>query len=132
MAGGIGGGVLSPNKASVVPNVLLFTAIGAAAASAGSYYLYRSNPENWELPPMKLETEERKNFNKEEVNPFNPIINLKNEKKYAVPVEPLPENLRGKVKKQYLLEYYTPEQTMQVGDKTLLISPIKAWEHHYE
>jgi len=59
-------------------------------------------------------------------------VSFKPVKKYDVPLEKLPENLKGKVKKQYLLEYETEGKTIQYEGRTIEISPFKAWEHVYE
>jgi uncharacterized membrane protein YeaQ/YmgE (transglycosylase-associated protein family) len=135
IAGGIAGGILSPNKPSILPNVVLFGALGAVAGGASAYYLHKSDPENWPLKPMMLESDQlQSNYSEspKENAGFNPILKLSQSKKYLVPTEPLPNELMGKVKKQYILEYESPEQTLQLEDKTLIIPPFKAWEHAYE
>ncbi len=135
IAGGLAGGILSPNKASTLPNVVIFGALGAVAGSVSAYYLHKSDPENWPIEPMKLESDQlQSNYSEspKENAGFNPILELNQSKKYLVPTEPLPNELLGKVKKQYILEYESSEQTLQLGDKTLIIPPFKAWEHAYE
>jgi hypothetical protein len=53
-------------------------------------------------------------------------------KKYEVPQEKLPNELMGKVKKQYIIEYEAEARTIELGNRTIQISPFKAWEHTYE
>jgi hypothetical protein len=135
IVGGLAGGILSPNKASTIPNVVIFGALGAFAGGASAYYLHKSDPENWPIKPMILESDQlQSNYSepKNEKIGFNPIFKLTPSKKYLVPTEPLPNELMGKVKKQYILEYESSEQTLQLEDKTLIIPPFKAWEHAYE
>lgn len=135
VAGGLAGGMLSPNKASVAPNAAVFGALGAIVGGASAYYLHKSDPENFPIEPMTLDSDKlQSNYSEssEENAGFTPVFKLNPSKKYLVPTEPLPDQLMGKVKKQYLIEYETPEQMIQLEGKTLIIPPFKAWEHSYE
>ena len=67
-----------------------------------------------------------------ELKNIKPEVNFKPIKKYEVPLEKLPKELEGKVKKQFILEYQSEAQTIEIGNRTIQISPFKAWEHIYE
>lgn len=138
--GAMSGAVFSPNKDSVPGNALVFGAIGASAGALLAHYLYTNDPENRDLKQMIVP--ELAPINKKEEVPLfdfhpelkniKPDLNFKPVKKYEVPLEKLPENLQGKVKKQYLLEYESEGKTIQYEGKTIDIGPFKAYEHVYE
>ena len=73
-----------------------------------------------------------------ELKNIKPDVSFKPVKKYDVPLEKLPDNLKGKGKgkgkgkKQYLLEYETEGKTIQYEGRSIEIAPFKAWEHVYE
>ncbi len=138
--GGVGGAIFSPNKESVNKNAFIFTLLGAAVAAAGGY-LFHDSPNDQELrKDMILDSEKEVkkiedvpllDFSPELKN-IKPEINIKAVKKYEVPQEKLPEELKGKVKKQYIMEYQSEPRTIQVGNKTIQIDSFKAWEASYE
>jgi hypothetical protein len=134
------GAVFSPNKESIKGNALVFGAIGAGAGALLAHYFYTNDPENRDLAQMMI-PELAPTTKKEETGLFDfhpelknihPELNFKPVKKYEVPIEKLPENLIGKVKKQYLLEYESEPQTIQYEGKTINIESFKAFEHVYE
>lgn len=137
--GGIGGAIFSPNKESVSGNAFIFSLVGAGLGMVGGYLLH-DDPEDQKLQKTMILDEEKKINQKEvplfdfspELKGIKPEVNFKPVKKYEVPTEKLPPELNGKVKKQYVLEYESPSQTLRVGNKTIEISPFKAWEHVYE
>jgi hypothetical protein len=67
-----------------------------------------------------------------ELKNIKPEVNFKPIKKYEVPLEKLPPQLQGKVKKQFIIEYESGARTLEIGNRTIQISPFKAWEHVYE
>jgi hypothetical protein len=121
-------------------NTLVFGTMGAGAGALLANYFYTNDPENRDLKQMMI-PELAPITKKEEVSFFDfhpelknmkPEINFSKVKKYEVPIEKLPENLQGKVKKQYLLEYESEPQTIQYEGKTLDIESFKTYEHVYE
>jgi hypothetical protein len=107
-------------------------------AGAGLAYLFYDSPEKKIKESMLLDqpTQNHKevplfDFSPELKN-IKPEVNFKPVKKYEVPLEKLPKELEGKVKKQFILEYQSEAQTIDVGNRTIQISPFKAWEHVYE
>ena len=138
--GAMSGMVFSPNKESRNGNALIFGALGAGAGALLANYLYTSDPENRDLKqmmipddPLKMKSEEVPLFDfTPELKNIKPELSFKPVKKYEVPIEKLPDELKGKVKKQYLLEYETDAKTIQYQGKTIEISPFKAYEHVYE
>ena len=138
--GAMSGAVFSPDKESVNGNALVFGAIGAGAGALLAHYFFTNDPENRDLKQMMVPELAPVN-KKEEVPLFDfhpelknikPDLNFKPVKKYEVPLEKLPANLQGKVKKQYLLEYESEAKTIQYEGKTIDIEPFKAYEHVYE
>jgi hypothetical protein len=67
-----------------------------------------------------------------ELKHVRPEVNFKPVKKYEVPLEKLPTELEGKVKKQFIIEYESDARTLEIDNRTIQISPFKAWEHVYE
>lgn len=138
--GAMSGMVFSPNKESRNGNALVFGALGAGAGALLAHYLYTNDPENRDLKQMMIPDDPLKNKSSEvplfdfspELKNIKPELSFKPIKKYEVPIEKLPEELKGKVKKQYLLEYETEAKTIQYQGKTIEISPFKAYEHVYE
>jgi hypothetical protein len=137
LVGGTGGSVFSPDRESTDKNAYLGGIIGAVAG-AGLAYLFYDSPEKKIKESMLLDqpTQNHKevplfDFSPELKN-IKPEVNFKPVKKYEVPLEKLPKELEGKVKKQFILEYQSEAQTIDVGNRTIQISPFKAWEHVYE
>ncbi|MEA9358447.1 hypothetical protein SHI21_19580 [Bacteriovorax sp. PP10] len=138
--GGMGGVVFSPNKTSKAGNALVFGAIGAGIGALLGHYFYSSDPENRDLKQMLLDNDNERGRKREvplfDFNPdlknIKPDVSFKPVKKYEVPLEKLPKDLEGKVKKQFLLEYETEGKTIQYEGRTIEIAPFKAWEHVYE
>lgn len=141
--GAMSGVVFSPNKESKAGNALIFGTIGAGLGALIGHYFYSNDPENRDLKQMLYEKDLKgsgQNQTKDvglfdfapELKNIKPDVSFKPVKKYDVPLEKLPENLKGKVKKQYLLEYETEGKTIQYEGRTIEIAPFKAWEHVYE
>lgn len=138
MVGATGGATFSPNEDSVNQNAYLFGLVGAAAG-VGLGLLIHDDPKKQTMQsPMILDQE--KEVHKEvplfdfspELRHLKPEVTFKPTKKYEVPLEKLPKELEGKVKKQYIIEYESEARTMDLGNRTIQISPFKAWEHVYE
>lgn len=138
--GGMSGVIFSPNKESKAGNALVFGALGAGLGALLGHYFYTTDPENRDLKQMILDDDKQKNSKKEvplfDFNPdlknIKPDVTFKPVKKYEVPLEKLPKDLEGKVKKQFLMEYETEGKTIQYEGRTIEIAPFKAWEHVYE
>jgi hypothetical protein len=141
--GAMSGVIFSPNTESKPGNALIFGTIGAVAGALIGNYFYSNDPENRDLKQMLYEKDLKgsgPNQTKDvglfdfapELKNIKPDVSFKPVKKYDVPMEKLPENLKGKVKKQYLLEYETEGKTIQYEGRTIEIAPFKAWEHVYE
>jgi len=137
LVGGTGGAVFSPDEQSTNKNAYLGGMLGAVAG-AGLAYLLFDDPKKKIKESMLLDGPMQ---NHKEVPLFDfspelknikPEVNFKPVKKYEVPQEKLPKELEGKVKKQFILEYQSEAQTIEIGNRTIQISPFKAWEHIYE
>ena len=96
--------------------------------------MYRNPNKERKSKKMKLqETAELPIFEfSKDLKGIKPKVTFKPVKKYRVPTENLPKELKGKIKKQFVIEYQTEEQTIEIGNRTITISPFKAWENSYE
>lgn len=136
--GATGGAVFSPNKESIDKNAYLFGITGALIG-AGLGFLFYDRPKEKKLSGSMI-LEEESELGEElplfdfspELKKLKPEIKFKPAKKYEVPLEKLPKELEGKVKKQFIIEYESEARTMDLGRRTIQISPFKAWEHVYE
>ncbi|HAZ13904.1 MAG: hypothetical protein A2X86_13005 [Bdellovibrionales bacterium GWA2_49_15] len=136
LVGGMGGAVFSPTKADQDKNAYLFGVLGAAAL-AGLSYLFYDDPTKQKLQaPMIMDEPQTKEIPLFDFSPelqnVKPEVNFKPVKKYEVPLATLPKELEGKVKKQFLIEYEAEARTIEIGNRTIEISPFTAWEHVYE
>jgi hypothetical protein len=137
IVGGTGGAVFSPDEYSRDKNSYLGSVLGAVAG-AGLSYLFHEKPKRKMADPMLLD--EPTQVHKEvplfdfspELKHIRPEVNFKPMKKYQVPLEKLPPELEGKVKKQFIIEYESDARTLEIDNRTIQISPFKAWEHVYE
>lgn len=137
IVGGTGGAVFSPDEYSRDKNAYMGGVIGAVAG-AGLAYLFHDEPKKKTADPMLLDGPTQTHqevplfdFSPELKN-IKPEVNFKPMKKYEVPLEKLPPELEGKVKKQYIIEYESEARTLEINNRTIQISPFKAWEHVYE
>lgn len=137
IVGGSGAATFSPDKESINKNAYLGTIIGALAG-AGIGYLFYDDPKKKLQESMLIDSPVQNHKEvplfdfSPELNSIKPEVNFKPMKKYEVPQEKLPPELVGKVKKQFIIEYEAEARTIEVGNRTIEISPFKAWEHVYE
>lgn len=137
IAGSVGGAVFSPDEESRSKNAYLFGMIGAATG-AGLAYIAYDDPNKKPKTPLLLDGpiqthQEVPLFDfSPELKHMKPEVNFKPVKKYEVPQEKLPKELEGKVKKQFIIEYEAEARTLDIDNRTIQISPFKAWEHTYE
>jgi hypothetical protein len=136
LIGSMGGAVFSPRAVDRDKNAYLFGVLGAATG-AGLGYLLFDDPKKEKLQaPMILDDEKPKELPLFDFSPelqnVKPEVNFKPIKKYEVPLSQLPKELEGKVKKQFIIEYEAEARTIDLGNRTIQISPFKAWEHTYE
>ena len=138
MAGAGGGAIFSPNDYSRDKNAYVFGVMGALVG-AGLGYLFHEEPKKAGYKSPMILDEPIQNHQEvplfdfsPELKNVKPEVNFKPVKKYEVPQEKLPKELEGKVKKQYIIEYEADARTLELGNRTIQISPFKAWEHTYE
>src|SRR5690606_16296373 len=117
VVGASGGAIFSPDNYSRDKNAYLGGVIGALAG-AGIAYLLHDEPKKKIASPMLLD--EPLQTHKEvpifdfspELKHIRPEVNFKPMKKYQVPLEKLPPELEGKVKKQFIIEYESDARTL--------------------
>ena len=131
MAGSLAGAVLSPTKKDRGANALVFGAIGAGLAALSGYALYKDDPRNYKLKQML--TPEKKNPNSISLGlgPLKLNAQLNKKEMYRVPVRELPDKLKGKVGKQYLIKYHAKERYIKLGAKTYYIPAFEIFEYTY-
>jgi len=65
------------------------------------------------------------------LGPLKIDASLDKKEAYQVPVKELPEQLKGKVNKQYLIKYQSKERYVKKGAKTFYIPAFDIYEHAY-
>ncbi len=140
LAGGMtaatAGVMLSPNNESRGANAALFGVLGAGVAALAGYALYKDDPRNYKLNNMLIPPKDpisSVNPNELEIGLGSLKIdaNLNKKEAYKVPVRELPEKLKGKVNKQYLIKYQSKERYVKKGAKTFYIPAFDVYEHTY-
>lgn len=133
LTGATSGVVLSPNKESRAANAAVFGLIGAGIATLTGYALYKEDPRNYKLKNMLIEPK-KKNLNgpiELGLGALQINANLNKDEAYRVPVKTLPDKLKGKVIKQYLIKYQSKERYIKKGKKTFYIPSFEVYEHAY-
>lgn len=135
MTGAAAGALLSPDKDSKGANAAIFGLIGAGVAALSGYALYQDDPRNYKLQNMLMEPEKPVEVNPNELElglgPLQIDANLEKKEAYQVPVRELPEALKGKVNKQFLIKYQSKERYVKKGPKTFYIPAFDVYEHAY-
>jgi hypothetical protein len=136
--GGAGGAIFSPERESRDKNAFVFGLTGAAVGAFVGYLVYERPQDQRPHNDMILDKEDEPQLSaplldfSPEFKDMKTNLDFKPVKKYEVPVEQLPEALKGKAKKQFVLEYVTDPKTIKVGNRTIQIDSFKAWEQIYE
>lgn len=140
LAGGVtgatAGAILSPNKESRGANAAVFGLVGVGLAALAGYALYKDDPRNYKLDQMLMEEKKAAvpyDPNELEIGlgSLNIDANLSKEEAYKVPVKELPEKLKGKVNRQFLIKYQSKERYVKKGNKTFYIPAFDVYEHAY-
>ncbi len=133
MAGASAGLLLSPDKESRGVNAAIFGLIGAGIAALAGYSLYEDDPRNKKLNHM---LDEKEVLGEDtlglDLDDLKIEANLNKEEAYETPVKDLPKELKGKVKKQYVIKYQSKERYINKGNKTFYIPSFQIYEHSYE
>jgi hypothetical protein len=126
-----GGNALSPDSESRNPNMVVWGSLGLIIGAGLGYLFHMDDPENRELPSMILPSGQ-KPYTRD--GKFNEAIVIPSDsKKYEVESGPLPEHLKGKVKKPFIIEHIIPERVEELkSGKTITIEAHKAWEVSFE
>lgn len=139
IAGALGGSIFTP-KPSVSgnkeKNAFLFGSIAALVGSGIGYLIYEKPLDQRLQNQMILEESEKNEIPFIQEDSFFKGIKrefkLRALKKYEVPLENLPENLKGKAKKQFVMEYLIPEEVIDLDNRTITVEEHKAYENMYE
>lgn len=137
MTGAAAGVLLSPDKDSQGANAAVFGLIGAGVLALGGYALYQEDPRNYPLNQMLMEKPQVKSApidpNQLELGlgPIKIDASLDKSEAYQVPVKELPDALKGKVGKQYLIKYESKERYINQGGKTFYVPSFNVYEHSY-
>lgn len=135
MTGVAAGTLLSPDKQSKGANAAIFGLVGAGLAALSGYALYQDDPRNYKLQNMLLDPDKKAPIDPNEIElglgPLKIDANLEKQEAYQVPIKDLPEQLKGKVNKQYLIKYQSKERYVKNGAKTFYIPAFDVYEHAY-
>lgn len=131
VVGAVTGATLSPDRKNRSANALTFGLVGAAATALIGYALYIDDPRNKKLDPLLSEKIPNEDELSIDIGKIKIFADLKKKSAYKVPVTELPKELRGKVKKQYLIKYETPERYIKKGNKTYYIPSFQILEHDF-
>ena len=127
--GGLGGATFSPNEESLAQNTYAFSILGAITGAGLTYLLREKSREAKVQKSLLLDSES--SINKDiplfdfapELKGIKPEVSFKPVSKYEVPLEKLPKELEGKVKKQYIIEYEAKSRTLNAVSYTHLTLP---------
>ncbi len=129
--GGTAGNMLSPNKESVSPNMVIWGGLGALIGAGLGYFFWKDDPENKELPSMLIPMSTKNNVSNDDFE--KALVLPSSSKKYRVEKGPVPEYLKGKVNDPYVIEHVIPERTEKlINGKSITIESHKAWEVTFE
>lgn len=135
MTGATAGALLSPDKDSRGANAVVFGLVGAGIAALAGYALYQDDPRNYKLQNMLMEEEKKEVLNPHQleigIGDLKIDANMEKQEAYEVPVKELPEKLKGKVNKQFLIKYQSKERYIKNGSKTFYIPAFDIYEHAY-
>lgn len=133
LAGAAAGYTLSPDKESQGANAAIFGVLGAGLSALIGYALFEDDPRNQKLNHL-LEDNKDLNPNSLGLDLGNLKIeaNLTNEGLYKTPSIELPDELKGKIKKQYVIKYESKERYLHKGSKTYYVPSFKIFEHAYD
>ena len=133
LAGAASGYALSPDKESRGANAAIFGVLGAGLTALIGYALFEDDPRNQKLNHM-LEDKSSSNPNSLglDLGDLKIEANLSNEGVYKTPTMDLPKELKGKIKKQYVIKYESKERYLHKGSKTYYIPSFKIFEHAYD
>lgn len=128
------GYALSPDKESNLFNAAIWGAVGTAIGAGVGYLLRSEDPDNKEMKQMI-----RKDDDSLKDKPYSDdlgyqILKPLESKKYVIPDQKnVPENLKGKIKKQVITEHVIEERVeKKEGGKTLVFPETKVYEYDFE
>lgn len=129
--GATAGNALSPDAESRIPNMAVWGSLGLILGAGLGYFFYTDDPENQELPSMILPNNEKQTLQGGKMN--ETLVLPSSSKKYEVESGPLPDHLKNKVKRPFIIEHEIPERVEELKNgKTITIESHKAWEVSFE
>ena len=131
VVGGSLGAALSPSKNDRKANAVVFGFVGAAGAAIVGYSLYKDDPRNYKLKNMLMPPSDTASNVELNLGPLKIDAKLTQNEVYEVPLKELPEKLKGKVNKQYLIQYESKERYIKNGAKTYFVPNFSVYEYTY-
>ena len=140
--GATGGAVFSPRQEDRDKNAYLFGVLGSLVGAGIGYLLFDTPQKNKLQSPMLLDEKESKQSRQikelplfdfaPELKDIKPEVTFEPTGRYEVPLKDVPPELEGKVRQQHIIEYEAHAKTIELDNRTIEISPFKAWEVIYE
>lgn len=131
-AGAFAGVSLSPDSYSKPHNAVILGGLGVLLGTGLAYYFWKDDPENKDLPSMILP---ENNLNTENIESAKQIIIPKRSSKYHLKDLGLdvPENIKNKLPKAYVIEHVIPERVEKLNDgKSIVVDEHNAYEVSFE
>lgn len=130
--GALAGSSLSPDEYSRPHNAAIVGGIGALLGAGLAYYFWKDDPENRDLKQMIIPGNKIDSSN---LDSRQQIIIPRESSKYQMRdlgVE-VPENIKKKLPKAYVIEHVIPERVEKLNDgKSISIESHKAYEVSFE
>lgn len=138
LTGAMAGSALSPDAYSRPYNAAVFGGVGVVAGALVGHLLYQDDPRNKKLDNILLDDEQKLNHsrkNEDEKLAVGPVaieMNFSPKERSDIPQVDLPDKLKDKVAKPYLIKHTSPETYLEKDGHTYYIPPVEIYEHTTE
>lgn len=138
LTGAMAGAALSPDAYSRPYNAAVFGGVGVVTGALIGHLLYQDDPRNKKLDNMLLDDEQKLNHarkyedEKLAVGPVEIEMNFSPKERSDIPQVDLPDKLKDKVAKPYVIKHTSPETYLEKNGHTYYIPSVEIYEHTSE